>query len=120
MRQLEIIFIPTAFFDPRKHGSTLELHREFKGLLDIKRNIVYFSDVNGQEWTFWIGETAQFVDFANKDDLNSKEVYLYDLFSELQREHDYSGKCVEDEMNVFMLKNNITNPLINYGKEEIY
>ncbi|MDO5666045.1 MAG: hypothetical protein Q4G63_12430 [Bacteroidia bacterium] len=114
MRKIKIYFVPIAFCDSRKTGSSLELNREYIGLLDVQNNSVEYSDTNGQDWIFYIGDTAQFVDWADKKDLENSDVMLYNVFCDLQKEYDYKGKCVRVDIRNFIKRNHIENDKISH------
>lgn len=48
--------------DTRKTGSTVAVGRVLKGLLYESSNTVFFSDENGQDWTFYVGDTCKILD----------------------------------------------------------
>jgi hypothetical protein len=54
-RVLEIV-------DSRKTGSTIEVGKVFKGLYNPKTNTVNFTDVNEQDWIFYVNDTCEIVE----------------------------------------------------------
>lgn len=48
--------------DTRKTGSTVAVGRVLKGLFYESSNTVFFSDENGQDWTFYVGDTCNILD----------------------------------------------------------
>ncbi len=48
--------------DTRKTGSTVAVGRVLKGLFYESSNTVFFSDDNGQDWTFYVGDTCKILD----------------------------------------------------------
>lgn len=48
--------------DTRKTGSIVALGRVLKGLFYESSNTVFFSDENGQDWTFYVGDTCNILD----------------------------------------------------------
>lgn len=48
--------------DTRKTGSTVAVGRVLKGLFYESSNTVFFSDENGQDWTFYVGDTCKILD----------------------------------------------------------
>lgn len=103
MKTIEIIFRPTQLLDTRKYGSTLEIGKEFTGNMQLSNNCVFWEDVNGQQWAFWIGDTAELVEIKSK----GADADLYRFFLELKENHDYWGLCNVSEINDFCNRNNI-------------
>lgn len=63
-------FIVTEICDTRKTGSTVSIGKILKGELDSSGRQIYFDDVNGQQWVFWVGDTCElmpgFIDRFNR------------------------------------------------------
>lgn len=57
----EVRFKVTEIIDSRKEGSTIELDKIYTGQRDGNSNRIYFDDVNGQQWTFWIGTSCELI-----------------------------------------------------------
>lgn len=53
-------FKVTEICDTRKSGSSVELNALLEGSFDGK-NSVFYNDVNGQEWVFYVGDTCELV-----------------------------------------------------------
>lgn len=47
--------------DIRKTGSTVAVGRILRGLYYESSNTVFFSDDNGQDWTFYVGDTCKII-----------------------------------------------------------
>mgnify|MGYP006182175259 CR=1 FL=1 len=47
--------------DARKTGSTIELGKTYLGTLYLD-NWVYFTDVNEQEWAFYVDDTCRIIE----------------------------------------------------------
>ncbi len=47
--------------DIRKTGSTVAIGRILRGLYYESSNTVFFSDDNGQDWTFYVGDTCKII-----------------------------------------------------------
>lgn len=48
--------------DTRKTGSTIAVGRILSGLYYESSNTVSFSDDNGQDWTFYVGDTCKILE----------------------------------------------------------
>lgn len=48
--------------DARKSGSTIEIGKIYIGEYHIKSNWIYFSDINEQEWCFYVDDTCRILD----------------------------------------------------------
>lgn len=48
--------------DIRKTGSTVSVGKVLKGLYYKNSNTVFFSDDNGQDWTFYVGDTCKIIE----------------------------------------------------------
>ncbi|WP_139423882.1 hypothetical protein [Chryseobacterium mulctrae] len=48
--------------DTRKTGSTVAVGRILTGLCYESSNTVFFSDDNGQDWTFYVGDTCEILE----------------------------------------------------------
>lgn len=48
--------------DIRKTGSTVAIGRILRGLYYESSNTVFFSDDNGQDWTFYVGDTCKIIE----------------------------------------------------------
>lgn len=103
MKSIEIIFKPTQLLDTRKFGSTLELGQELRGIMQLSNSCVSWGDLNGQQWAFWIGDTADLVEIKSKGE--SADLYLF--FLELRDKHDYWGFCILSDVKDFCYRNNI-------------
>ena len=103
MKSIEIIFRPTQLLDSRKSGSTLEVGQELKGDMQLSNSCVSWEDINGQQWAFWIGDTAELVEIKSR----CEEADLYHFFLELKKTHDYWGLCTISEIKDFCNRNNI-------------
>lgn len=103
MKSIEIIFKPTQLLDPRKYGSTLEVGQELQGMMQLSNSCVSWEDINGQQWAFWIGETAELVKIISK----GEEANLYRFFLKLKENHDYWGLCTIPEIKDFCTRNNL-------------
>lgn len=103
METLEITFKPTKLLDNRKHGSTLEVGQELKGNMQLSNSCVSWDDMNGQQWAFWIGDTAELVEIKSR----GQEADLYRFFLELKKNHEYWGLCTVSEIKDFCLRNRI-------------
>ncbi|PWN59155.1 hypothetical protein [Chryseobacterium oncorhynchi] len=44
--------------DIRKSGSSLEINKCYSGLYFPGNNCVHFTDINKQNWSFWVGDTC--------------------------------------------------------------
>lgn len=53
-----VIFEVLKFSGKLQAGSTMEIGERFVGEYHPKKNKVYFSDVNGQEWSFIVNATC--------------------------------------------------------------
>ncbi|MDO5509536.1 MAG: hypothetical protein Q4F57_02460 [Weeksellaceae bacterium] len=55
-------FKVTQLLDPVKSGGSLQVGRIYTGTAHPTRpDVVYFTDTNGCEWTFWAGITCQII-----------------------------------------------------------
>lgn len=48
--------------DTRKTGSTVAIGKVLKGLYYESSNTVFFSDENGQDWTFYVNDTCRIIE----------------------------------------------------------
>lgn len=48
--------------DTRKTGSTVEIGKVLKGFYYENCNTVYFSDINGQDWSFYVNDTCKIIE----------------------------------------------------------
>lgn len=48
--------------DIRKTGSTLAIGKVLRGLYYESSNTVFFSDQNGQDWTFYVNDTCRIIE----------------------------------------------------------
>lgn len=48
--------------DTRKTGSTVSTGKVLRGLYYESSNTVYFSDDNGQDWTFYVDDTCKIIE----------------------------------------------------------
>lgn len=48
--------------DTRKSGSTVAVGEILKGLYYPNSNTIYFSDSNGQDWTFYVNDTCRIIE----------------------------------------------------------
>lgn len=48
--------------DTRKIGSTVAVGKILRGLYYENSNTVYFSDDNGQDWTFYVDDTCKIIE----------------------------------------------------------
>lgn len=48
--------------DIRKTGSTVAIGKVLKGLYYESSNAVFFSDQNGQDWTFYVNDTCRIIE----------------------------------------------------------
>lgn len=103
MQTIEITFKPTKLLDARKYGSTLEVGQELKGNMQLSNSCVSWEDLNGQQWAFWIGDTAELVEIKSK----GEEADLYRFFLYLKENHDYCGFCRVSEIKDFCARNQI-------------
>lgn len=103
MKTIEIVFKPTKLLDSRKYGSTLEIGQELNGNMQLSNSCVSWEDLNGQQWAFWIGDTAELVEIKSK----GEEADLYRFFMELKENHDYWGFCSVPEIKDFCNRNQI-------------
>ncbi|WP_454060734.1 hypothetical protein [Elizabethkingia ursingii] len=103
MKSIEIIFKPTQLLDPRKYGSTLEVGQELRGMMQLSNSCISWEDINGQQWAFWIGQTAELMTILSK----GEEADLYRFFLELKEEHDYWGLCIPSDIKDFCKRNNL-------------
>lgn len=71
--------------------------------MQLSNSCVSWEDVNGQQWAFWIGDTAELIEIISK----GEEANLYYFFMELKKNHDYWGLCTETEIKDFCKRNNI-------------
>jgi len=51
-------FKPTNLVDPVKYGSALTVDKPFKGELSQCKTKVYWTDSNGLQWIFYVGDTC--------------------------------------------------------------
>lgn len=103
MKTIEITFRPTQLLDSRKYGSTLEVGQVLSGSMQLSNSCVSWEDMNGQQWAFWIGDTAELVDIKSK----GQEADLYRFFLELKENHEYWGFCTVSEIKDFCKRNQI-------------
>ncbi|WP_027384908.1 hypothetical protein [Epilithonimonas caeni] len=103
MKTIEIIFKPTKLLDSRKYGSTLELGQELVGNMQLSNSCVSWEDCNGQQWAFWIGDTAELVEIKSR----GEEADLYRFFLELKENYEYWGFCTITEIKDFCRRNKI-------------
>ena len=108
MKTIEIIFKPTELIDSRKFGSTLEVGQILKGNMQLSNSCVTWEDSNGQQWAFWIGDTAELVEIKSKN----TEADLYRFYLDLKENHDYWGLCTISEIKDFCNRNNITSKIL--------
>ena len=52
-------FVVTGIEDTRKMGSTIEIGKSYEGVLNRNTNAIWFDDINGQSWVFWVGDTCE-------------------------------------------------------------
>jgi len=103
MITIAITFTPTEIINNRKSGATLEVGQILKGNMQLSNSCVFWEDSNGQQWSFWIGDTAELVEIKSKN----QEADLYRFYLELKENHDYWGLCVISEMKDFCKRNSI-------------
>ncbi len=103
MKTIEITFKPTKLIDSRKFGSTLEKGQIFTGNMQLSNSCVSWEDSNGQQWSFWIGDTAELVEIKSKNE----EANLYRFYLELKENYDYWGFCTISEIKDFCNRNQI-------------
>ena len=103
MKTIEITFKVTELIDSRKFGSSLEVGQILKGNMQLSNSCVSWEDSNGQQWSFWIGDTAELVEIKSK----TEEADLYRFYLALKENHDYWGLCTISEMKDFCNRNNI-------------
>ncbi|WP_332453791.1 hypothetical protein [Chryseobacterium aquaticum] len=48
--------------DIRKTGSTVAIGKVLRGLYYESSNTVFFSDQNGQDWTFYVNDTCRIIE----------------------------------------------------------
>lgn len=48
--------------DTRKTGSTVAIGKILSGLYYESSNTIFFSDENGQDWTFYVGDTCKIIE----------------------------------------------------------
>jgi hypothetical protein len=48
--------------DTRKTGSTIAIGKILRGLYYESSNTIFFSDENGQDWTFYVGDTCKIIE----------------------------------------------------------
>lgn len=48
--------------DTTKTGSTVSVGKVLRGLYYESSNTVFFSDQNGQDWTFYVGDTCKIIE----------------------------------------------------------
>ncbi|PXW06476.1 hypothetical protein C8D70_1258 [Chryseobacterium sp. CBTAP 102] len=64
-----VLFEVLEIIDTRKTGSTIEVGKTYLGSL-YPNNWVYFTDVNEQEWAFYVGDTCRII-----QEVEQTEVY---------------------------------------------
>lgn len=57
-----VIFEVLKVEDIRKTGSTVAVGRILRGLYYESSNTVFFSDDNGQDWTFYVGDACKILE----------------------------------------------------------
>ena len=55
-------FEVTKVIDTTKTGSTVAIGKVLRGLYYESSNTIFFSDDNGQEWTFYVGDTCRIIE----------------------------------------------------------
>lgn len=55
-----VLFEVLEIIDTRKTGSTIEVGKTYLGSL-YPNNWVYFTDVNEQEWAFYVDDTCRII-----------------------------------------------------------
>lgn len=113
MKTIEISFRPTQLLDPRKNGSALEIGQILTGSMQLSNSCVSWEDVNGQQWAFWIGDTAELVEIKS----DGENAQLYRSFLNLKENHDYWGLCIEADIKDFCQRNNLNFDVFTTEKE---
>lgn len=70
MKKQEVIFKVTELIDPVGSGSSLEVGKTYKGYQSD--NTVFFDDVNGKNWCFYVGKTCEIVNVSKFENDNLK------------------------------------------------
>lgn len=48
--------------DTRKKGSTIRVGGTYKGLKEENSNCIYYSDINEQDWVFYVDDTCKIIE----------------------------------------------------------
>lgn len=88
---MKVDFIPTAFIDPRKFNSELEIGEVFSGMINKEKTMVYYTDNAETEWVFYVNETCQLLPltYVIRDPETHKAIEITDINESIEIARDY-------------------------------